>query len=835
MRAVTWLVRRLKARPDTEHEMSFNRFGIAAVFIAILLAQGRSFTQAPLLVMCTYVAASIALLAHILAFPAAAPRRRFAALVLDTACMSVETYLGGEQVGGFFLIFLWISFGNGLRFGIGALRMSVVVTGAGAAVTLLTTPYWRSQPTLGFGLWCGLVVLPAYAGSLIQRLAKARQEAEEASAAKTLFLANVSHELRTPLTAIMGMGRLLQDTSLDREQQEMTETVQTAARSLLALIDDLLKVSRLDASRDPVIQAKFDVMQVLIQVRQLLLAQAGAKGLTVSVHVAPDVPAEVIGGERQLREILTNLVGNAVKFTEAGGVLVSAAPMRHPDGGQRLRFEVADTGIGIVPHAKAHIFDTFTQADSTIAGRFGGTGLGLAISRRLARLLGGTLEVDSTFGQGSTFKLTLPFSVPAGAPPAHPSNVAACVVAAEGSSRLWSAGGLADLTVSVTEIDAALPADQLVVALRRWHQSIPAPTSPVVILDIGELGCPAEEVRAALARCASIAGPHVILAATDRLPPGVDVRWDCASLLTGPTDRPALASALRIASAQVQASRPAPLAGVGRPLRVLVAEDNPVNQKVLMKLLAKAGHSATLVRDGESALDALEARAGHFDAVLMDVNMPHMDGLEATKLYRFTALGDRHLPVIGLTADATDEMAERCRQAGMDACLTKPFDAARLLATLQDLAPVGGTPGHALEQGTGESFGLTGEHRSEPVFGQAEEEVLDGRVLQGLADLGGEEFVSELVTEFKQEAGRLVGELSAALRRNKTVQVHGHAHTLRGVSYNVGARTLGKLCDDVKRLSDAELGLQGDVLAHRAGAEFARVEAAFRARQPVHR
>ena len=516
-------------------------------------------------------------------------------------------------------------------------------------------------------------------------------------------------------------------------------------------------------------------------------------------------------------------------------MLVSAATVDHPDGRQGLRFEVSDTGIGLVPDTKAHIFDTFTQADSTIAGRFGGTGLGLAISRRLARLLGGTLEVDSTLGQGSVFRLTLPFSVPAGAPPAHPSNVAACVVAAGVSGRLWTAGDLADLTVSVAEIDAALPADQLAVALCRWRQAVPAHLSSIVILGTDGLGWSAERVRAALAQCASVVGPHLILAATDRLPADVDLRWDCASMLTGPADRPTLASALRIASAQVQVSRPAPLAGMGRPLRVLVAEDNPVNQKVLMKLLEKAGHSATLVRDGEAALDALEARAGRFDAVLMDVNMPHMDGLEATKLYRFTALGERHLPVIGLTADATDEMAERCRQAGMDACLTKPFDAARLLATLQDLAPAGGTPGHALEQGIGASVGLSGEQRSGAVFGQAEEKVLDDRVLQGLAELGGEEFVSELVTEFKQEAGRLVGELSAALRRNKTVQVHGHAHTLRGVSYNVGARTLGKLCDDVKRLSDAELSLQGDVLAHRAGAEFARVEAAFRARQPGQR
>ena len=834
MKILHRLGQRLKHRPDSEHEMSFNRFGIAVVFIVVVLLEGQSFTEPPLIVMSVYIFLSAGLLAHIVAFPAANPARRFIALVIDTGCMSVQTYLGGEQVAGFFLVFLWIAFGNGLRFGLQALRAAVVVTGTGAAITLLTTPYWKSMPALGFGLWCSLVILPAYTGSLIQRLAKARQEAEEASAAKTLFLANVSHELRTPLTAIIGMNRILQDTSLDREQREMTETVHVASQSLLALIDDLLRLSRIDAGRELVSPAKFDVTQMLLQVRQYLLAQAEAKGLVISVYLDPRVPAEIVSGERQVREILTNLVGNAVKFTDAGRVLVSVAVVDDLNGNRSVSYAVSDTGIGIAANAKAHIFDTFTQADSTIAERFGGTGLGLSISRRLAEALGGTLGVESAVGRGSTFKLCIPLSIPAGPTPKLPPDMAVCVVAAQHSHRPWVADDLSTLVGSITEIDATLPIDRLTGALGVWYEAARLKALPVIMLAADGLGWPPAQLQAVLVQCRSVAGQNLLLAGAVGLPTNVDPRWHCATMLTGPSDRTTLSNALRVASMQVQAVQPEPLSATGRCLRLLVAEDNSVNQKVLMKLLEKAGHDAELVQDGEAALDVLDAGAGHFDAVLMDVNMPHMDGLEATRIFRFTTLGERYVPIIGLTADATEEMAVRCRQAGMDACLTKPFDAVTLLATVQEL--VNGNEHLSLaakRPQTNPSRHLPSD-KSVSTKSQPEKKVLDDGVLRGLVELGGEAFVSELVVEFRQEAGRLVVELAAALRQNRTVQILGHAHSLRGLSFNIGACMLGYLCEEVEQLSDTDLALKGHVLAQRANTELARVNAAIEARNINH-
>ena len=259
---------------------------------------------------------------------------------------------------------------------------------------------------------------------------------------------------------------------------------------------------------------------------------------------------------------------------------------------------------------------------------------------------------------------------------------------------------------------------------------------------------------------------------------------------------------------------------MGRQLRILVAEDNGVNQKVLMKLLENAGHAAVLVGDGDTAVDTLVMNPGRFDAVLMDVNMPHLDGLEATKLYRCTAMDLPHLPIIGLTADATEEMISRCHKAGMDACLTKPFDAANLFATLQRLV----IPGDLPQQKAPLSQDMSGKSSSN----QTGDVALDEAFLQSLLELGGEAFVSELFNEFQQEAGHLIELLDAALLHGDFGQSYVHAHALQSMSLNIGARALANLCDYWQRLPDVQLTAQTDELARRADFELARVQEAFR-------
>ena len=821
MNVISSLARRLRACPDKEHEMSFNRLAISTLFVLVLLWRGQAALEPALLGMALYVVLSTAVLAHILMRPAASPRRRFLALSLDTACMSWQSYVGGEAVAAFFPIYLWITFGNGFRFGLQALRSAMLVTAIGSGIVFLATPFWRTQSHLAIGLWISLLVLPAYAGTLIQRLSKARQEAEAASEAKTLFLANVSHELRTPLTAIIGMGRVLQDTPLNTEQRDMAETVQGAARSLLALIDDLLKLSRIDAGQLHIDRVKFGLPQLLVSIRQLLLVEAKAKGFEISIHVAADVPLVLIGGERELREILTNLVSNAVKFTETGGVLIAVWLNRQSEDGLRLRFEVADTGIGIDPAAKDHIFDTFTQADSTIAGRYGGTGLGLAISKRLATALGGSLQVESRLGRGSSFRLDAPFEPVPDTLPVAAAGREVVLLAPEGVGKQHLLVQLARLAVPVVDVDPGISSDQLAAALRdRLRQSR---ATAVVLVCVDGLGWPSGTVEALLTQCRAVAGPHVVFCSESTGAVEPYVRWTCASTIGRRASVQHLAAALQVASKQEVTYRPERLAAAARQLRILVAEDNRINQKVLTQLLERAGHTMVLVEDGEAALDTLLENPDHFDLALMDVNMPRMDGLEATKHYRVMTMDLPHLPIVALTADATEEMAHRCREAGMDACLTKPFEPMHLLATLDRLA----SPGRPGEEKPRPALQA---HRPPKADAEAGA-VLDDVLLQSLMSLGGNAFVDELVTEFKQEAGTLLDALRAAVERNEFEKTYAHAHTLQGISANVGARVLEELCRTWQGLGDAQLRIQADELTRRINVELARVGEAFRARQ----
>ncbi|WP_169747448.1 ATP-binding protein [Belnapia moabensis] len=809
-------LRVLRGQVGTEQEMSFNRLIFALAFVIYFATAGQAIAADARPALLWWIAFSLAIFGHIRWRPALSTPRRSVALLLDMGFLTWFLHIGGALAAPFFPIYVWVMLGNGARFGVPWLAAAMATFALGFGWVIATTPFWQDLPHLSVGLLIAPAILGIYAMTLIRKLSQARQLAEQANEAKGQFLTSVSHELRTPLNAIIGMGGLLRHTRLDPEQQDMVRTVDAAAKSLLSLINGILDFARIEAGSTVVRPEAFDPATLLREVRMLLLAQAREKGLQLTIHITARTPNCLVADRRHLRDILLNLAGNAVKFTEAGGVVMALDAS--PAGPQRwlLRGEVSDTGIGIAAEARSRIFQRFTQADATIINRFGGTGLGLAICEGLVRLLGGEIGVESQPGQGSVFWFTAPLPAPDSGPTqaAAPAGISLLLAtpAPEAATPLSTA--LQNLGLSVVvwrrSVDdlaelSGLPRHQAplqCLLVQRHHPALPPP------------GPPSTPDRIAAA------GDGVVVALCDEAPEGLPdlvVRQRTLSLLSGTPAAETLHRVLHHALAQLpgleegvfEGRAMAEAAPSGR--RILVADDNRVNRAVTRKILEREGHQVVLVTDGDAALDALEA--GPFDLVLMDLNMPELDGITATKLYRVAALGRPHLPIIGLTADASPEAQQRSREAGMDACLIKPIEPAALAATVATYL----RPAAAPRPARPDSLPATPDPPSLPV---------DPQVTDTLERLGGQEFATELMTQFLEDATLELDRLRAAAARADVPQFRASAHALRSGAANMGALGVLALCKAAEAMPAAEIPVGGPRQAALLAVELARLRQA---------
>ena len=861
LRGLNAVVRDLTVRPDSEPQQAIIRLFIAGAVLAYLaglayLGKGGETILPLLAVDVPGILTAWLLLVHLMADPEPSLARRGAAMINDITLISVFLHIGGPYAAPWFSIYLWVILGFGFRFGVASLAACAVLAAAGFAAVFATTPYWQLRWPVAAGIGMALVLLPSYAATLVRSLTAAKRQAEDAAQAKSRFLAVMSHELRTPLNSVIGMGSLISRTKLDDEQRDMLATMQHSARTLLSIINDLLDLSKLEAGKIAAPIETFVLHEVLGGAVAIVRPQAEAKGLALTLRIDPRLPQAYRGTPLQLRQVLVNLLANAIKFTPKGhialnGTLIARGANENGGGKVKLSLAVRDEGVGIAREDQERIFDAFAQADEQKKRALTGTGLGLAIAKQLTEAMGGVIALQSELGKGSTFTVTLTLDQDMSGTVRAPDLLGRKLVLIasdpefagllEARLRSWrgEVQWIGDAEQALGELALAGKSERPVViiidgtqnplaGLSLAHRAMTAMATPPVMLFIAPpRGSEAIAGLAASQLAAVIEAPLAdadlasallgILAGDERLAKFADsapVAPRVAAPAAGPSAAPAQA-AVPAAPQPVEI----PSIAAAKPLKILVAEDNPGAVKVLKGVLEGAGHEVEIATDGEAALSALERT--RFDIALLDINMPEVNGYEVTKLYRVGHIGEWRMPIVALTADATSETERLCREAGMDAVLLKPVEAAQLLSTLDEIharlmrperiavgAPMVVTP-------------ITAHPRFIPDSGTT----VDESTFEALKNLGGSEFVFEVVDTFRKDGARIVEQIKLAAEKADLREFRDLMHSLRSGAANVGGVKLCQTLTGLRDVSTKDLRTNAATYVEKIEGEMTRLDA----------
>ena len=664
---------------------------------------------------------------------------------------------------------------------------------------------------LGVALWIGRAV---------RRMERLAERAQAASKAKGEFLANMSHELRTPMNGVIGMTGLLANTSLNDRQRRFVDAIQSSSDTLVHIISDILDFSKIEAGQLSLELGPFDPARQIAEIGETLAPSAQSKNVELILDVSPSLPRMVRGDALRVRQVLTNLVANAIKFTHEGHVLIRARPEGDADAERvRVRIEVEDTGIGITEEAQKRLFAPFSQADTSTTRKYGGTGLGLVICRQLTEMMGGSMGLESEPGVGSTFHFSLPFEVVSAEEPPQPSQASleglrALIVDDHGTNRDILAAQVGDFGMESRLADNGRVALEMLDAASEEGERF-----DLVLLDFHMPEMDGLALAHAIRERPGGAELPLILLTSVTEDPQRARELRIAARLNKPVSRERLRQSIEMAvTGGEHGDAPAPggeateRAGSDAP-RVLVAEDNSVNQDVLIGYLELLGVRADVVDDGAKAVAALKA-PNEYRLVFMDCQMPEMDGYQATREIRRREeqVGEARIPIVAVTAHAMRGDREKVIAAGMDDYLTKPVDQEGLEAMLRRWANLTPAPEREEKEETKPAEPTDDAELDMKVIGQ----------LMRLQTPRRPRFYLDLVEKYAEDADRKVEELRGALESDAFETVRTTAHGLKGASRHVGACRVAELCVSLERAAESEDRARIESLVEELGESVAR-------------
>jgi len=624
-----------------------------------------------------YVIFSIVSILHVYLRPEGHKWRHSAYMCIDILVTSIVMYSFGEYGVPFFVFYMWLTIGNGFRYGHLELILCAALSLCGFITMCLFTPYWREEYLLSVACVMLLSIIPMYVAIMLKGLQEAKNIAVQANQEKTRFLANISHEIRTPLNAVVGFSEILDRETDGVRRAQLTRNIKDASASLMSLVDGVLDFSRIESGHVHIEKEAFSLYGLIHSVEGIFSMQAEQVGVRYVTDMDVTLPPCVIGDVDRLRQILVNLVGNAVKFTSHGEIKVRVSRIQSENNAGRIQFEVIDTGIGISAAMQSRIFERFRQADDSVQRRYGGTGLGTSIAKRLVDLMGGQIDVDSEEHKGSRFWFHIPLiEVPDEQLATSVSEDACpgcCVIAAR-QSQADLAAVLPDVRV-FEHWDALLRSDIVLseCCVIVDCQSVARDEVDNIVRQGREAGTCLVALHEDTGKHDDYlyAGFHLVISTCEH----VDNVLSCAAIILDTRTR----SNLKQDLARYMKN--------GERLNVLVTDDCRLNRHVMKAMLDDMGVESDFASSGPMALGKL--RSGAYNVLLLDIQMPGMSGFDVIELYKARNSGDKTIPVIVVTGDATAEIYEKCDQLGVSRCLLKPVDQGKLCHALATLIAPG--------------------------------------------------------------------------------------------------------------------------------------------------